>query len=330
MKNLKKLLINKIIKRIFYLTKFKLLFFLWIFICISKITFSQKIVENYGLNFKLSYAIGTHLQRVGIASVFFVYNKNIQFSGRAEYHFNMKNFGPSISGDEYQLSFATLFAFGKQDSTLINYSHYLQNHTNKAYSFAFSYNYYYDLIGTSQPSGTGFLQIKNCEIITENDLFGKRAADKFRTATFKFVYRYENYSIALNSILWTGATRVNGCYRIQNTGYPSRWGYKDLSKNKYGKFSNGVLSIQFENCNNWYINQNIRIDAGIDSEHVRHFFQNKIIHDMFFYPKKWDKANNPHFPMLTESGEPFLFKDNQKVRKPKLYFVFFINSTLFY
>ncbi len=308
--------------------KIKALIFTIFLLGINSPLFSQKMDSNYGVNINLTYAIGTHLQRVGVSTVFFYCYKNFQISGRADYHFNKKNYGLPLQSNEFQLSIAALISYGEADSNLVNYSNYLQNHTQKRYSIAYSYKYYFDNIGTTQPSGAIFLQAKKFELISENDLFGKPSADKYRTATVKLIYRHENYSVALNSLMWTGITR--GCPRIKNTDYPSRYGYKDLSKNKFGKFSNGILSFQFETYGNTIFYDNFRGDIGIDSEYIRHFFQNIIIHDMYIFPKKWNKAKNPHFPMLTETGEPYLFKKDQKVKKAKLHFVLYKNPTLFY
>jgi len=291
--------------------------------------FSQKKSDtNFGFNINITCAIGTHLQRVGVASVFFYYYKNFQISARADYHYNKKNYGVPLPSNEFQISVAALFAYGKQDSNFVNYSNYLQNHTNKKYSIAYSYKYYFDNIGTTQPSGALFLQIQKFELITENDLFGKPSADKYRTATGKLIYRNKNYSISLNTLMWTGVTR--GCPRIKNSNYPSRWGYKNLSNNKFGRYSNGILSLQLETYENKVFKDNFRADIGIDSEYIRHFFQNILIHDMYMFPKKWNKAQNPHFPMLTETGEPYIFDKNQKVKKAKIHFVFYKNPSLFY
>jgi hypothetical protein len=56
---------------------------------------------------------------------------------------------------------------------------------------------------------------------------------------------------------------------------------------------------------------------GIDSEQVRHVFQNKLFHDLPFLPKKYQNQT-PHYPRLNKEGLPVFTKN--EVRKDKFYF----------
>jgi len=69
---------------------------------------------------------------------------------------------------------------------------------------------------------------------------------------------------------------------------------------------------------------------GVDSEHIRYAIQDIFIHDMYFIPKKWNKAKNPHYPMLDTTGQPYLFKPGQKVKPTSFYFEFSGNTGIFY
>ena len=69
---------------------------------------------------------------------------------------------------------------------------------------------------------------------------------------------------------------------------------------------------------------------GIDAEQVRHVFQNRIVHDMYFIPERFIGYKNVHYPMLQKDGTPFLQRPGQKVRKPKPFFNLGLNDNLFY
>ncbi len=293
------------------------------------------IKQNTAFNFSFSYSLGTHFQRFGLACNFFIFYKNIQFSNRIDYHYNFKNLGPNINGHELQLNLALLLAYAKSDTSfLLNnkelFPVYLKNLTHKKNSFAYSYNIYLDQIGTSQQSGTIYLQFNRFELISENDMLGQAAADKYRTGAIKAVYMFDSLKIAINSIMWTANPKNQK--QIKNSNYNSRWGYKDLSDAKYGKFSAGIFSVSlksFKNFNNnLFKEKNIHI--GFDSEYIRHFWQNILIHDLYFIPKKWNKAQNPHYPMLMENGEPYLFEQGQKVKKINFFYNINFNSPVFY
>ena len=290
--------------------------------------------ENIGFNVSISYSIGTHFQRFGIAGNFHIFYKNTQFSNRIDYHYNFKNIGPPTQGHELQLNFAVLYAYGKNDSLFVNQYNYLQNFTNHEYSVAYSFNIYLDQIETSQRSGTIYLQFKRFEIASENDIFGQQSVDKYRTGAIRLAYNFNLFTLGINSILWTGNPK--GVPRVNDPNYKGRWGYKDLSGTKYGKYSHGILSFSVERINILPIT-NFNADKitnsfyiGIDSEYIRHFFQNKLIHDMPFFPKAWNKAKNPHYPMLQGNGEIFEFKNDQKVKPMKFYYQITNNASLFY
>ena len=96
----------------------------------------------------------------------------------------------------------------------------------------------------------------------------------------------------------------------------------------YANTSHGLLSTQIK-CNIGY-SQNVQLNMGVDAEQVRNAVQNKLIHDMRFIPKKWNKAKNCHIPMLDTNNNPYLYAEDQKIRKAKLYLNAFTNANIFY
>jgi len=68
----------------------------------------------------------------------------------------------------------------------------------------------------------------------------------------------------------------------------------------------------------WF-GQFFSISTGIDHEKIRHFFQNRVIHDMYFMPDGINPSRNLHYPMLDTEGNPFLFLKDQLLKKPSFY-----------
>ncbi len=301
--------------------KIKLKIF-WLLFFLLQVFFVQSQDLKWGMFVSAEINFGSHLKRYGLAANFFLTKDFYQFSCRAAYHFNALPIGAPIKGKEFQTNLAAMLGF-YDDPTLPNlkYGTYFQSFLPKKYVFGYSYNFYFDQIGTSQRTGTILLQFNRIQIISENDILAQRAVDKFRTAAAKIVYLspYGNFSVS--TIMWTPDPK--NVKRVTDSNYPSRFGYKDLTKQKYGKYSCGILAIGWEN--GFY-----SAYSGIESERIRHFFQNKLFHDMIFFPQKWNKARNPHYPMVSENGDAYLFKPGQKVRKAKYYWNIGTNASIFY
>lgn len=203
----------------------------------------------------------------------------------------------------------------------------VSNHTGKKFSLAYAYNYYFDTIGTSQPTGTLALQIDQLHFITENDILGFRGGDRYRTGAVLLTYQTEKEQFGLNTTLWTGNATKN-TKKIRGTAYPGRYGYMDLSRAHYGNLSHGILNLQYNRVLDRF--QVIQIRLGIDAEQVRHVLQNRIMHDMYPIPDSWMPKKNLHVPMLDDKGQPYLFEPGQRLRPVRPYFALSMNPSLFY
>ena len=245
----------------------------------------------------------------------------IQINSGIRIYYNFKNLGAPGRYTEFDGYGGLLVGLGKCDSVKNKFVNNVSNQTMRRYSFAYSYNIYRDDIGTSQKTGAIALQFNKLSLITENDIIGDND-DRFRTAGVTVQYRHETTVLGLSSILWTGEKGE----RITGTDYPSRNGYK--KQGRYGQYSHGILCLQARQYLNY--GQNIQASAGIDSERVRHIFQNKIIHDFAFLPARWVKNPSSHVPMLDADGNMYLFQPEQKIRKPTSYFNAALNPALFY
>ncbi|MBI2257614.1 MAG: hypothetical protein HYU67_01805 [Flavobacteriia bacterium] len=298
----------------------KLIFtFFFLKILLPNDVFSQ----NWISNFTLSVSLGTHQQSIGVKAniglnYYFVQNN---FSTSFRYVFN--SYGKRSNFWENRTGVGIVVMGGKKENNLPYQISEIHHNTKYSYSLSYAYLWYFDQIGTSQRSGLWASQIKNVSIIFENDVFGGQARDRFRTGLLRFSYNQKDYSIFTKLIIWTGETK-NSFW--DKTPYPqSPFGYRSLENLPYGKTSHGIVSIGFQRHLNTF-NQ-IQIESGLDSEEIRHFFQNKISHDLILFPAKM-KRNTPHYPRLDKEGCAVFDKKERK--KDRLFFQISVNEGISY
>ena len=106
------------------------------------------------------------------------------------------------------------------------------------------------------------------------------------------------------------------------------YGYINTDGGLYSNLSHGLLSAQVKYANHYGLC--VQGNAGIDAEQVRNEVQNKLIHDMPFVPKKYNKAQNLHIPMVDENGQQYLYKKEQKIKKPKVFLNGSTSPNVFY
>ncbi len=294
---------------------------LLILTCIVSVDSVRADDWDAGITLGATIYLGNKTDRIGIFVGAWIRYDFVQLNPGMRFYYNFKNLGPPDKYWEFDAYGGLLLAWGKRDSTDNPFVTNVSNQTMRRYGFAYSYNIYCDGIGTSQKTGTVAIHLNKVSIITENDLFGD-TKDRFRTASAAIQYRYENSIFGLAVILWTGEKGE----RVTDTDYPARRGYKKLER--FGSYSHGILCLQAQQYLDY--GQNVRIDAGIDAEQVRNVFQNKIIHDEIFLPKKWVKYPSSHVPMLDTENKMYLYQPGQKIRKPTPYFNVAANPSLFY
>ncbi|MBN1250812.1 MAG: hypothetical protein JXR51_07850 [Bacteroidales bacterium] len=282
--------------------------------------------NNAGFSLGINFSFGTHINKIGLFTKAYIFKDFTQINIASSYFFNFTGFEKKRKYAEFQQNIGILFSYGDSVKSKNLFLSPVSNQTSKKYSFAYSYNIYRNKIETSQQTGTIAFGIDNWQIISENDIFAVPASDKFRTASILIKYNYKNYSFGINSTLWTGNPKK--AKTVKDTIFKSRFGYKDMSNSPYGKTSSGILAFETEYALPYY--QSLKFSAGIDSEKIRNILQNKIIHDMYFVPKKLNKAQNPHMPMIAEDGNLYLYKKIQKIRKSKLYLKISANDMIFY
>ena len=284
-----------------------------------------------GFSAGLSFDLGTKVNRVGIsAGAYYTYNF-AQVNASFKAYYNFQSLGLKQKTPEIQLGGGINFGYGKRDTLRNRFTGLGENNTEYLNSFGYSYTRYWDRNQTSQSTGLFNIQIREFRFLTENDLFGagKGWRDRFRTGAFLVDYTYHDLRFTLASTFWTGD--FIGCAIIENDpDYQTRFGYRRTEGSTYGNFSLGLLSAQV----NWLVpgvplNQNARLNIGVDAEQVRYVVQNQFIHDQPFLPDKLSKPT-PHIPMLSSDGGQYLFKPDQKIRPVSFYFNAGLNSPVFY
>ncbi len=282
--------------------------------------------QNFDLPFKLGVIIdyGTHVQRIGLQASFYTTFRAHEFVFEYQSYYNFRNLGPKISYWENTFKAAYKFGFGPEKNLFEESPFFNVNidHLNEKYSLGYGLNFYLNKIGNQQSTGTVSFNVGRLNFNFENDLWGNtHGRDRFRTGGFLVTYADNRFLYSIASILWTGdAKDKNVTKHLNEIKYPARFGYKDLSDSLFGKSSHGILFASISYAPEDLYRQHFTTSIGIDSEKVRNFFQNKIIHDMYFLPKSLIKSQNLHVPMLDDNGEPYLFENGQVLKKNQLFF----------
>jgi len=281
---------------------------------------------NYGFYAGLNLAFGTHVQRLGINAGFYFYYDWFQCNTEVRLYRNRKNLGPPKAHNELVLSQGLVYAYGKRTKGENVFMSSVSNQTGYDHAFAYTFNAYLNKIGTSQQTGILSIQFQDVYFIAENDLLARPSLDRFRTGAFLLMYQYQNlYQFAINCSMWTG--KMGNRHDLEGPTSFSHC-YMDSSGGKYTRYSHGIFAVQMKAALPLY--QNIQVSAGVDAEQIRNAVQNKIFHDMVMLPKSWRPKTNCHIPMLDRKGDPYLYKEDQKIKQPTLFLNAFINPSVFY
>jgi hypothetical protein len=306
--------------------------------CLSLAKGQALIGERAGLRMGVTLNWGTHHRHLGIFfNAFWLPGEGpFQLNAALRAGFASRGYGPMHKArNELRLSVGALLGFGEQEvgEEPSPFLSPVSNQTGHPHGVAYAYNFYVDDIGTSQRTATIGLDMGPFFLVTENDAFADPILDRFRTGTLQLGWEDGPWRLAVNSLLWTGDPASRGRRNLKSKNYPARYGIVDLSDATYGRFSHGILSgqVQYHAAVNSLLGgQVLRLEVGKDDEKVRHALQNRLIHDAFFLPKKWNKVQNRHVPMLDNNGFPYLFREDQMLRKSRWYGQLALNPALFW
>ncbi|PBQ31824.1 hypothetical protein CNR22_08605 [Sphingobacteriaceae bacterium] len=282
--------------------------------------------DQLGFSAGLNLAFGTHFQRLGVNFNFYYVFDHVQANSEIRAYFNFKGLGPKLRYPELVLAQGIVFSAGREKDYFNPFISSVSNQTKYENAIAYSYNAWFNKIKTTQQTGIIAIQVQNFSLITENDILARQMLDRFRTAAALIQYQYKDqFQAAVSCAMWTGSMGRRHEIRRSEFNYEC---YMDTAGAVYGNTSHGLLSAQIKY--NLGYSQNAQLNLGIDAEQVRNGVQNKFIHDMRFIPKKWNKAKNCHIPMLDENNNAYLYQEDQKIRKAKLFLNAFTNANVFY
>lgn len=300
-------------------------FIIIIFIGFCSSVFGQlELNKNYGFNVGFIGAFGTHVQRFGIAIQGYAVYEFAQINASVRLYDNFKDLGPKGEHGEMNAALGLCLGYGQKIKHHNLFLSSISNQTGYKNSIAYSYNIWRNKIKTSQETGIISLQFNHFSIITENDLLAKPILDRFRTGAFLLQYQDEHFQYAINCTMWTGKMGES----VKNDSLFPKPGYMNSVNGVYPNLSHGLLSAQIKYANEY--GQYIQSNIGVDAEQVRNVVQNKIIHDMPFVPKKWKKVENLHIPMIDREGNQYLYRKEQEVKNPKLFFNSYTSPNIFY
>jgi len=187
----------------------------------------------------------------------------------------------------------------------------LKNPFSRSSSLGYAYVWYWDKASTQQSSGAFRGEYQGHSVYFENDFLAGQGKDRFRTATFRYRYRSDFWSVHTGFTLWTGETAG---VQVQSREVEGKATYfKDISSMAYGRTSHGIL---FGGIRYGLKGQTLGLDVGIDSEHFRNAVQNELAHHALWHRKNPEKAIK--YPMLDRNGNPTW--DPDMVRKALPYF----------
>jgi hypothetical protein len=282
--------------------------------------------NRIGFNIGLNAALGTHFQRLGFNLNFLFIQKAWQFNTELRFYYSLRNLGPKKTSPEMVLSQGVVYGYGRREQMYNPFLSAISNQTGYLNSFAYCYNIFINNILTSQQTGILAFEVQRVSLIAENDLLAKPALDRFRTGAFLLQYQHRDIAqVAINCTMWTGDMGERA--GIMDPEFHYRC-YMDTIRGVYPNTSHGLLSAQFRYHVGY--SQNVQGNIGVDAEQVRNAVQNNFIHDMPFIPRKLNKARNCHIPMIDSAGVQFLYRPEQKIRKPKPFINFFANPNIFY
>lgn len=297
---------------------------LLLFICTCKPAFAQnKWIPRGGVKATLLVAFGSHQNTFGVKLDSYVGNQYLQLNAGITSRYFLTNLGNRRNFGELRISTGAVVMFGRPNNPVnMDWDGTLHQSTS-SYSIGYAHYWYLDRVGTSQRSGAWNLGIKRLDILLENDVFGGQARDRFRTGALVFSYRDSLYKASLGLTIWTGETGGTFWDRTPRPDAPN--GIRDLTSRPYGKLNHGILYGEMK-----YRFTGMQVGGGRvgwDSEQIRHIFQNKISHDLIFFPKSM-KRNTPHYPRLDDNGNNVYSR--KEARKPLFYFQTFLNDGLPY
>ena len=295
------------------------IFLLFIFTC----SFSNAqgyFSEHFGGTVGIVLNMGTHVDGIGLNMKAYYTDYFFQVNAGSTIYFHPKSYGGRKNFWESRTVLGAVLLAGKREQTPNLMLDGLNHQTNYNLGLAYNFIFYHDQVKTSQRSGAWGFHVKQFSLLHENDFFGGRGEDRFRTGIVHLNYRYKEWQFSTGLYIWTGDSRHGVWEKVSMKNCPN--GFCILEDQPYGRTSHGIFYASA--TRHFDFGQNATMRIGLDSENIRHAFQNRLIHDIMFLPQSLVKRSTPHYPRLDEHGCPAFDKNN--VRKDKFYFQFNAND----
>jgi hypothetical protein len=274
---------------------------------------------SIGARVGITFSFGTHTNAIGFCANSYFATNHVQLNIGGAIKYNFTGLGARRDFTESLVNTGLVFHGGKKVNPISYELNYLNHQTHSPISLAYGYIWYLDGVDTRQRSGSWKIEIERVSFVFENDLFGGQGKDRFRTGTLLVSYRDSTQTLSLGVQLWTGETKGGITFSESTKEFPN--GYKDISANYLGKTSHGILFLSY--AKQVPFHSALTFKLGIDSEQVRHLFQNKLSHNLANLPiKKRHKA--VYYPMLNTAGYPDL--NGANIRQVKPYFQYSLNE----
>ncbi len=277
--------------------------------------------DHFGGLISVVFSVGTHTDAFGLQLKGYYTDHFYQVNAGTGIKWYPKNFGERRGFWESRNYFGGILLAGKKNTIPDFVFDGLNHQTNYNLGVGYNYIFYIDNAETTQQSGGFALHFQQVSIYHENDIFSGDGRDRYRTGHFLVSYHTAEMRAGIGVSMWTGETRGAHWEKIHLDKCPN--GVKILEESPYGKTSHGILFGSFSHA--FPCRQVATIKIGVDSEHVRHAIQNRLIHDALILPFPIERKA-PHYPMLDENGCPAFERD--KTRKERLYFQFGANENL--
>jgi hypothetical protein len=268
--------------------------------------------DHFGGTAGIVFNVGSHVNSIGINLKGYYTDYFFQTNVGTTFYLHESSYGKRRRFWESRTTAGVVLLAGKKERQIDFQLDGLNHQTDFNYGVGFNYIIYRDNVGTSQVSGGFGAHIKNLSVYHENDVFGGKAGDKYRTAHFYASYQYDDLKFGAGVNLWTGDSRKSNWQKITFDGCPS--GFKVLEDVPYGRTSHGnaygaiVINAPY--------GQDVHLKFGIDSEHVRHVIQNRLVHDL----GRFISRGTPQYPRLDKHGCPVFNKEDAR---PSLLFLQF-------
>lgn len=263
--------------------------------------------DHFGGTVSIIANIGSHNTSVGFGVNGYYKDYFYQFNFGSTFLLYEHSLGNRRRFMENRTTLGVLLLGGKEEREIDFEMSPLNHQTNKNLGIGYSYIIYSDSRQTSQHSGAFSLHINHFSGYHENDIFGGRGQDRYRTGQLHASYQYGIYKFSGGIQMWTGKT--NSAPLNQDNCQHCPAGYRNLYNEPYGKTSHGnaYLGVSMHAG----MGQTGNFKYGVDSERVRHIFQNRLIHNLGQIINK----PTPHYPMLNSEGYPVYDKELKRPNK---------------